>query len=107
MADLKMVDPKYGRWHADGRRIVRNGYDGGGLIGTAGGDFYDDGRKGRTGKTIEPILDTLANARLMAAAPEMLWVLKEALHQIENSSGKHDVIQLFRNVINKAEGAGE
>jgi hypothetical protein len=99
-----MVDPKYGRWEPRGRDIVRNGYDGGGLIGKAGGDFYDDGRKDRYGRTTEPILDTLANAILMAAAPEMLWVLKEALHQMETSSGKHDLGQLFRHAINKAEG---
>ena len=73
-----MVDPKYGRWEVRGRDIVRNGYDGGGLIGKAGGDFYDDGRKDKSGRTTEPILDTLANATLMAAAPDLLAALKMA-----------------------------
>jgi hypothetical protein len=44
------------------------------------------------------------SAPLIAAAPELLAALKEGLHQMENSTGKHDLSQLFRTAINKAEG---
>lgn len=45
--------------------------------------------------------------KLASAAPELLAALKEGLHQLENSTGKHDLIQLFRAAINKAEGRGD
>jgi hypothetical protein len=51
--------------------------------------------------------EVIANARLIAAAPELLDALKEGLHQLENSTGKHDLSQLFRTAIKKAEGRVE
>jgi hypothetical protein len=50
-----------------------------GQIATVGGDFYDDGRKDADGWTFSPPLDTAANARLIAAAPELLAALKNHL----------------------------
>lgn len=48
-----------------------------------------------------------ANAHLIAAAPELLEALKAGLHQLENSTGQHDLPALFRAAITKAEGMGE
>jgi hypothetical protein len=47
------------------------------------------------------------NAALILAAPELLAALKAGLHQMENRTGKHDLRQLFRAAIAKAEGGGE
>jgi hypothetical protein len=51
--------------------------------------------------------DFEGTARLAASAPELLAALKEGLHQLENSTGKHNLSQLFRAAINKAEGRVE
>jgi hypothetical protein len=56
------------RWEIFGQQITRNC---GGLVCKVGGDFYDDGRLDRYGKTFDPPLDTKANAALIAAAPEL------------------------------------
>lgn len=47
------------------------------------------------------------NAMLIAAAPDMLAALKAALHQMEHSTGAHNLPALFRGVIAKAEGRSE
>lgn len=51
------------------------------------------------------------NARLIAAAPELLAALKELVHYDEGSSEQgsygHDVLQLCKRAIAKAEGRGE
>ena len=48
-----------------------------------------------------------ANARLIAAAPELLAAIKQGLHQMEHSTGQQDLRALFRSAINKAEGRVE
>lgn len=70
-----------GPWRADGKRVVAKS---GGLVATAGGDFYDDGRKDKRGWSFEQPLNTEANAALIAAAPALAEALVEAVALVEH-----------------------
>jgi len=79
----------------------------GGLICKVGGDYYDDGRKDSSGWTRTPTLDTQANARLIAAAPELLAALKYMLANAEAEGWSAMMLSDARAAIHKAEGRSE
>lgn len=77
-----------------------------GQIATVGGDFYDDGRRDADGWTFTPPLDTASNARLIAAAPELLAALIE-LRTAFTSDGtdtQHNACRMADAAIKKAGG---
>lgn len=90
-----------GPWMANGRSVVAKS---GGLVAKAGGDFYDDGRKDKRGWSFEHPLNTEANAVLMAAAPELLEALKEAVAVIKHHTAFGGIAARFEDLIEKAEG---
>jgi hypothetical protein len=68
---------------------------GSGRVATVGGDFYDDGKKDANGWTFDPPLDTAANARLIAAAPDLLAAchkLVDSESAVEEDERKHQLI---------------
>jgi hypothetical protein len=86
-----------------------------GRIAKVGGDYYDDGMRDVENWTFTPPLDTAANARLIAAAPELLAALKGAKDELivlyerayPNSEPINDTtaaIDLAIDAIAKAEG---
>jgi hypothetical protein len=62
---------------------------------------------GRTASVWGEGAEAWANARLIAAATELLAALKAGLHQLEGDTGKHCLCKLFRTAIAKAEGRSE
>jgi hypothetical protein len=95
------------RWEIFGQQITRNC---GGLVCKVGGDFYDDGRLDRYGKTFDPPLDTKANAALIAAAPELADACRESLrlltHYAETCSEFTPKLKArIRGVIRQCEAA--
>jgi len=94
-----------GPWFVDGKVIKALAS---GQIAQVGGDFYDDGRKDASGWTFTPPLDTAANARLIAAAPDLLRELKRLLEMWEEAIGwEKDYMDMgddARAAITKAEG---
>jgi len=78
-----------------------------GQIAKVGGDFYDDGRKDADGWTFSPPLDTAANARLIAAAPEMLAALirmRDEFNSYADCPSKCDAVRMAFQAIEKAGG---
>jgi len=93
-----------GPWRAEGKQVRGPAA---GLIATAGGDFYDDGRKDANGWTFTPPLDTAANARLIAAAPELLAALirmRDEFNSYADCPSKCDAIRMAFQAIEKAGG---
>lgn len=94
-----------GPWCVDGKRIKGLAT---GLIATVGGDFYDDGRKDSRGWTFDLVLDTAANARLIACAPDLLAALIRMRDEFGGSScvakSQGDAWDYANEVIAKAGG---
>jgi len=93
-----------GPWYTEGKQVRGLAS---GLIATVGGDFYDDGRTDADGWTFTPPLDTAANARLIAAAPELLAALarmRDEFNSYADCPSKCDAIRMAFQAIEKAGG---
>ena len=96
-----------GPWYVDGK-VIRGLASG--RIAKVGGDYYDDGMRDAENWTFTPPLDTAANARLIAAAPDLLAACHKLIDSdaaVEEDERKHQLLLaklLATQAVAKAEG---